>query len=107
MKEVKKSGDYAVHKSLFTINKNVTLSSKKIGNRIPVQATAKSRRSYNIRGKGPAKAGRPSEKRGVVKHMTVREDDEIVAFSIPSQRNKNPHNLASSVAENRAAERKN
>ena len=91
-------------------NKNVTLSGRKIGHQIPVQATAKSRRTFNIQGSRPSKAGRPSKPLRVEQQLIVTDDDDHVAYSIPSNRNKRNksqnHSLSSSVRANRAAEQK-
>ena len=107
--KVKKSGGAVLQKTLHTFNKSVTLSGKEIGRQIPVQATARSRRTYKIRGQGPSKAGRPSMPQQL-RQLVVEDDNEYVAHSIPSNRKKrktkNPHSLSASVTANRAAERK-
>ena len=78
--------------------------------RIPVQVTAKSRRTIKHRGRGPRIAGRPTNNQRLRLQLQVLQDDEYVRHSIPSAKSKTkkkkPHSLAKVVASNRSGERK-
>jgi hypothetical protein len=78
--------------------------------KIPVQSTAKSRRTIKHRGRGPSIAGRPTKNQRLRMQLQVLEDEDFVRHSIPSakskKKKKKPHSLAEAVAANRTGERK-
>jgi hypothetical protein len=67
-----------------------------------------SRRRFKHRCNGPSILGRPTKPQSLKVQLQVNEDQDYVAYQIPSNRTKRkkPHNLAASVAANRASERK-
>ena len=83
---------------------------KKKSMRIPVQVTAKSRRTIKHRGRGPSIAGRPTNNQRLRLQLQVLQDEEYVRHSIPSakskRKKKKPHSLAEAVVANRSGERK-
>jgi hypothetical protein len=106
------SNDATFQKALFTFAQEFVTSARK-GKRkkslkIPVQSTARSRRRFKHRGTGPSILGRPTKPQSLKVQLQVNEDQDYVAYQIPSNRTKRkkPHNLAASVAANRASERK-
>ena len=84
---------------------------KKIGF-IPVQATAKSRRLYKLRGSRPARQGRSRLSSRLAVQMTVGEDDEedggVVRHKLPSKSHKkgSAHKLSASVLANKRGTKK-
>ena len=78
---------------------------RRLGKLIPVQSTAKARRTYKHRGRVVARLGRPNKDQKKRKQMIVGEEDEAVWFSLPNQkkkRKKQVHSLKHSVMANRA-----
>ena len=81
---------------------------KKNSGTIPVQNTAKARRTYKHRGTGPSQIGRPSKEISRMQ-LIVEDEEETLAHSIPNRSKKKtkfPHNLSAAVVENRAGEKK-
>ena len=110
--EGKLNGDTSIQKSLHTFAKDVVNAvkkgRKKNSGTIPVQNTAKARRTYKHRGAEPSQMGRPSKETSRTQ-MIVEQEEEILAHSIPNRskkKTKYPHNLSAAVADNRAGEKK-
>ena len=112
LKRIMTGNDSKIQKALFTFAKEVIWKrgKKKTSPRIPVQNSARSRRTIKHRGRGPSIAGRPTNAQKIRLQLEVNETDEIVRHHIPSRNSKSkkkkPHSLAESVAANRSSERK-
>ena len=86
---------------------------KKIG-LIPVQATARSRRLFKMRGSRSAVQGRPRQATRLVVQMAVGEDDDtdggIVRHKLPNKKKRShpgsEHSLQAAVKANRKASKK-
>lgn len=100
--------------SLFDLGKQVTKSKqpgkkRKIGKLIPVQVTAKSRRTYKHRGRAVGVIGRRPKDQSNRVQLVVSDKEENIFHSLPSQKkskNKNKHSLKNSVDANRPGTKK-
>ena len=107
------SGYYStIQRALFTFAKDLVFKNgkRKKSLRIPVQSTARSRRTIKHRRRGPSIAGRPTNPQRLRIQLEVGEDHEFVRHQIPSrkakQRQQQKTSLAMAVASNRSSERK-
>lgn len=89
-----------------------TVKRKKIGV-IPVQATAKSRRLYKMRGNRSAVQGRPRLAQRLTVQLAVDDDDldgGVVRHFLPSKKprvsNSKVHSLDKAVVDNRRSSKK-
>ena len=111
-KRVISGNDATIQKALFTFAKEVIFKKgkRKTSLRIPVQNSARSRRTIKHRGRGPSIPGRPTNSQRLRLQLEVNETEEIVRHQIPSKKSKSkrkkPHSLSESVAANRSSERK-
>ena len=84
---------------------------KKIG-LIPIQATARSRRMYRMRGRRTALQGRPRKGQGPAVQLTVGDEEEqdggIVRHKLPTKDRKRgaAHSLDSAVLANKRSTKK-
>ena len=111
--KVASANDASLQKALFSFAKDFVQTirkGKRKSMKIPVQSTAKSRRTIKHRGRGPSIAGRPTKNQRLRMQLQVLEDEDFVRHSIPSakskKKKKKPHSLAEAVAANRTGERK-
>ena len=107
--------DSALQKSLCTFGSTFTeaisVSKRKKGKYINVQATSKSRRSIALRGSRAAYFGAPRKDQQLKLQLCIsNHDDDVFAHKLPGKSNKknkkHPHNLMMSVHAGRAAEKK-
>ena len=86
------TNDSLIQKSLFTFlqefSGNISKGRKRKGLRIPVQSTARSRRQIKHRGSGQSLLGRPLKERSTKVQLQVLENEEFVAYSLPSRKTK-------------------
>ena len=106
--------DSALQNSLCTFGANFTqaisVTKRKKGKYINVQATSKSRRAIRIRGIRAAYFGAPKKDRQLKVQLCVDDDADVFAHKLPGKskkkKTKHPHNLMKSVNEGRSAEKK-
>ena len=87
LNRVTKSKKSVFEKALFTFGKEqgqARTPGRKKGKLIPVQTTARSRRTYKHRGRGPSILGR--RKKDCQKRVQLVIDDEVVRHSMPKQK---------------------
>ena len=85
------SGYYStIQRALFTFAKDLVFKNgkRKKSLRIPVQSTARSRRTIKHRGRGPSIAGRPTNPQRLRLQLEVSEDHEFVRHQIPTRKGK-------------------
>ena len=88
----------------------VSVTKRKKGKYINVQATSRSRRSIQLRGNRAAYFGAPRKAQHLRIQMCVTETDDVFGHKLPGlskkKKKKHPHDLMKSVNAERAAERK-
>ena len=89
----------------------ISVTKRKKGKYINVQATSRSRRAIPIRGSRSAFFGAPRKDQRVKTQLFLSgQDDDVFAHKLPGKskkkKKKHPHNLMKSVMEGRSAERK-
>ena len=110
--KVTSGNDSTIQRALFTFAKDLVFKNgkRKKSLRIPVQNTARSRRTIKHRGRGPNIAGRPTNPQRLRLQLEVCDDNEYVRHQIPIRKGKSKkkktHSLAKAVAANRTSERK-
>ena len=98
---------------IFLFQACSTKKRKRVGI-IPVQATAKSRRMFKLRGSRSAIQGRPRKEQRLAVQLTVGEDDDsdggVVRHKLPHKKQRAApgagHSLMESVSANRRASKK-
>ena len=101
-----KSKKSVFEKALFTFGKEqgqARTPGRKKGKLSPVQTTARSRRTYKHRGRGPSILGRRKKDCQKRVQLVIDDDDEVVRHSMPKQKKiqtKRPHSLATCVERN-------
>ena len=106
--------DSALQKSLCSFGETSTpalsVTKRKKGKYINVQATSRSRRAIPLRGSRAAYFGAPTKAQQLKAQLCVTETDEVFGHKLPGmskkKKKKHPHDLMKSVAAGRAAERK-
>ena len=88
----------------------LSVTQRKNGRYINVQATSKSRRTFKLRGSRSAYFGAPTKVQKKKVQMVVTDLDEVLGHKLPGmskkKKKKNPHNLMRSVNAGRSAEKK-
>ena len=88
----------------------LSVTKRKKGKYINVQATSRSRRAIPLRGSRAAYFGAPTKAQQLKAQLCVTETDEVFGHKLPGmskkKKKKHPHDLMKSVAAGRAAERK-
>ena len=88
-----------IQKSLFTFSQEfsgtISKGRKRKGLRIPVQSSARSIRQIKHRGSGQSILGRSLKERSTKVQLQVLENEEFVAYSLPSRKKKqkNTHTI--------------
>ena len=86
-----------------------TKKGRKKSKSIPVQSTAKSRRTHKVRGRTVARSGARRKDKPKRTVFEVRDEDEVIRHTLPSQKKskkKNPHSFSASVTANRRVDKK-
>ena len=105
--------DSALQKTLCSFGKSVTESlsqgkKKKLG-RIPVQVTARSRRTFRLRGSRMAIMGAPTKTQAVKRQLEVDDKDETLRHILPKlkkKKTKQKHSLKTDVEKNQRCSKK-
>ena len=109
------NADSTLQKSLCTFASTFTealsVTKRKKGKYINVQATSKSRRAIALRGSRSAYFGAPRKDQQLKVQLCISSnDDDVFAHKLPGKskkkKKKHPHNLMMSIHAGRAAERK-
>ena len=93
-----------------TFTQAISVTKRKKGQYINVQATSRSRRAIKLRGSREAFFGAPTKRQQLRVQMLVNDKDDVVEHKLPGKskkkKKKHPHDLMLSVQAVRAAERK-